>query len=270
MITIKTMSILGLEVNLVEVQTVITGGLPNFEIVGLPDTSIREAKERIRAAIFNSGMEYPSRRITMNLAPANTRKEGTSYDLPMAIGILSNLGEIPNENLEKTIFLGELGLDGIVNPINGVLPMCIEAAKLGMQKVILPKANEKEGAIVPNLEIIGVESLHETVEYIQKIRKIPITRINVEKMLENTKNIGLDMAEVKGQEDVKRALEISAAGGHNCILIGSFGSREDNVSTKNSNNITRPKHRRSTRNYKNSQYSRQSGGRNRINNQKTF
>ena len=161
---IKTISLNGIDGNLVEVQTDITGGLPNIEIVGLPDTSVRESKERIRAAIKNSKIEFPSRKIIINLAPASTKKEGTSYDLPIAIGILQALGKITIDKLENTIFIGELSLDGKINRINGVLPMCIEAMNLGIRKVILPKANEREAAVVQNLEIIGVKNLQEVID----------------------------------------------------------------------------------------------------------
>ena len=160
---IKTISLNGIDGNLVEVQTDIAGGLPNIEIVGLPDTSVRESKERIRTAIKNSEIEFPSRKIVINLAPASTKKEGTSYDLPIAVGILQSLGEIIANSLENTIFLGELSLDGKINRINGVLPMCIEAMNLGIKKVILPKANEREAAIIEDLEVIGVKNLKEVV-----------------------------------------------------------------------------------------------------------
>ena len=145
---IKTISLSGLDGQLVEVQTFITNGLPNFDIVGLPDMSIKESKKRIRAAIKNSNIEFPTRKILINLSPANTRKEGTSYDLPIAVGILLSLNMIKNENLQNTIFIGELSLDGKINHIDGVLPMCIEALKLGIKRVILPKSNEIEPAFI--------------------------------------------------------------------------------------------------------------------------
>ena len=163
---IKTIALNGLEGELVEVQTDIAGGLPDFAIVGLPDTSVKESKERIKTAIKNSGIEFPSRKILINLAPADIRKWGTSYDLPIAISVLGALKEINNKNLENTIFIGELSLDGKINHINGVLPMCIEALNLGIKRVILPKANEREALIIKGLEVVAVSNLKECIGYL--------------------------------------------------------------------------------------------------------
>lgn len=208
-------------------------------LCGLPDTSIREAKERVKTAIKNSGYELDSRKIVINLAPADIKKEGSFFDLPIAIGILSCIGEVECEDLNEVAFIGELSLDGKINKVDGILPMCIEAKKLGIKKIILPKVNAKEASVVEGIDVLGVENLIQVVDFLNSKTNIPIYKTDIENLL-NYKNIYLfDFSEVKGQENIKRALEISAAGGHNCLLIGSPGSRKNNASKKNAFNITR-------------------------------
>lgn len=185
--------------------------MPNWEIVGLPDTTVKEAKERVRTAIKNSGYEFQSRKIVVNLAPADKRKEGTFFDLPMAVGILINFDEIKKQNLEKTIFIGELSLDGRINKINGILPMCIEAKRLGMKKIIIPIENAKEASIVEGIEVIGVTHLKQIVKYLNEEEKIEPFKINMQEFFKNTNKYPLNFSEVKGQENIKRALEVAAA-----------------------------------------------------------
>ncbi len=234
---IKSMALHGLDGYLVDVQVDISNGLPYFEIVGLPDTSIRESKERVKSAIRNSGEDFPSRRIVVNLAPADTKKEGSCFDLSIAIGILK-----ANQRIEKDLtniaLLGELSLDGKLNKVNGVLPMCVEALKLGIKTIILPKENASEAAVVKELQIIPADNLNQVIDYLTNIQDIQPIDVDIEKIFETNEHT-IDFSEVKGQESAKRALEIAAAGGHNCLLIGSPGSRKNNVSKKDTFNFTR-------------------------------
>lgn len=193
-------------------------------LFGLPDASVKESKERVRTAIKNSGVDLKSRKMIINLAPANTRKEGALYDLPIAIATLIANEELEVKDIRDTAFIGELSLDGKINKVKGIFPMCLEASKLGIKKVVIPKENAKEAAIVKGLEVIGVESLKQVINILNETETVEKVEMNYEDYFMKNIKYNFDFADVKGQESIKRALEVSAAGGHNCLLIGSPGS----------------------------------------------
>ncbi len=215
---------LGVDAHVIDVETHVDSQLYAFNIVGLPDSAVRESRERIIAAIKNSGRMVPGKRYTVNLAPADIRKEGSAYDLPIALGLLAATDQFDPTGLERTAFIGELALDGTVRPCRGALPIALHLRSSGFERLLLPRENAEEAGLVDGIEVIAVTSLAETVDYLHDVRSIAPTVVDRKKLFELNDNARVDLHDVKGQENVKRAMEVSAAGGHNLIMVGPPGA----------------------------------------------
>lgn len=214
----------GITATIVTIEVNCTKGV-SFFLVGLPDVAVRESHERIISALQVNGYKFPGNRVVVNMAPADIRKEGSAYDLPLAVAILAAAGQVDSSRLDKYLMMGELSLDGSLMPVKGVLPIAIKAREEGFKGFILPRQNAREAAVVNNLEVFGVDNIKEVIEFVDGKRTLDPTEVNTrEEFYAKQEAFQFDFSDVRGQENVKRALEVSAAGGHNLLMVGPPGS----------------------------------------------
>jgi magnesium chelatase family protein len=216
-------AVIGIDAYIVEVEVDISQGLPSFATVGLPEGAVRESKERVKASIKNSGYSFPADRITVNLAPADVKKEGSAFDLPIALGILAATGLVSKNSYADHLVLGELSLDGLLRPVKGALPMAMMAKQNSLKGIYLPVENAGEAAVVDGINVFPVLTLNQLIEALIGVSHIPAFRMNPREIFKEPEH-EVDLVDVRGQENVKRAMEIAAAGGHNMIMIGPPGA----------------------------------------------